>query len=266
MLVRAHRVTRRHRADFHFRVGSGSLTHRCNGLRLIVLNPDQGFFRPDGMHHDARPIDHLLGEITHDPIVTGKIWLALAAIDNQGRHLESLAELKLDRRREGCASQAHHPGLGRHAGDFFRRRGKGISQAARLDPAVFPIGFNGDGTERQPGGMRRGHFTNRHNRPRHRGMNRGGDIPLGFGNQLPLEHLLSHQHHRPGRPANVLAERHINASRRWQETQRCIRRRALVIIGMHPPTGVLEEPVKKSHDGLLSYAHWLAWARPSVAG
>jgi hypothetical protein len=247
LFVRTHRVARGHRPNLHFRVGGGGSGHRRDGFGLVVLDADQGFVGADGMHDDARAVDHLLRKVAHDAVVARNIGLTLAAIDDQRAHAQASAQHELDSGREGGAAEADHPRRRGASGDFLGRQGKGIGNRVGIDPAVGEIGFNRDRGKTEPGWMRSGHFGDGGDGAGHRGVDRRRDVALRLGQQLPLENLLADQDHRPRGATHMLLQGHMDACRLRQHAQRNVGRGALVVVGMHAPARFLEEAFDQSH-------------------
>jgi hypothetical protein len=69
LLVRSHRIARRHRSHLHVAESGRGHPHGGDCLWLVVFNANQGLTGADGVHHDAQAIDHFGGAIAHDPIV-----------------------------------------------------------------------------------------------------------------------------------------------------------------------------------------------------
>ena len=202
------------------------------------------------MHHDAGAIHHLVGEVAHDAVIAGQIRFAFAPVHDQGLDLEPLAEGELDRRREGRPAQADHPGQGGAPGDFFRAQGEGIGDRIEGDPFVLEVGFDADRRKAQARGMGRGDFDNGDDHAGHRGVNGGGNIALGLGQDLALQDLLPDHHDGPRGAAHMLVQGHVDALRWRQLAKRHIGGRALVVVRMNAPARFLENALEKSHGDI----------------
>ena len=121
--------------------------------------------------------------------------------------------------------------------------------AGMLDPALLAVDGEGDSEVREARGMRRGDLANGGDGTRARGVDRGRDIALGFGQQLAFQHLLPDQHDGPRRGADVLLQRDVQPIRQRQPAQRRIGGGPLAVVRMHAP-GRFEEAFEDAHGAI----------------
>jgi hypothetical protein len=132
LLVRTHRVARRHRPHMDVRKRCGGDRMAAIASGLLSSMPTSASRAPMACIMMRRPsIDDFGCAVAHDAVVGRQIGLAFAAIDDQRTDLEAAAEIDFDRRRESGAAEADDAGGGGQPGDLLGRQREGIAAGAR---------------------------------------------------------------------------------------------------------------------------------------
>ena len=124
-----------------------------------------------------------------------------------------LRQVELHRRGESGAAQADDAGCADSLGDFLGRQAERVVRHIGFDPAVFAVRLDRDGGGGQAGRMRRGKVADGHHPPGSGRMHRRRDIAAAGADQLALQHLVADHDRQPGRGADMLLQRHIQAVR-----------------------------------------------------
>jgi hypothetical protein len=181
-----------------------------------------------------RPSTTSDGALAHDAIIGRQIRLAFATIDDQGADLEAATEIELHRRRESGPAETDDAGGGGAPAISSGDRAKGSADRIALDPRVGAVAAIVIASCARPDGCGAVISPMALIRPRSAHAPAPRCCPALRRSADPCAPPA-----RPAPPA-VPGRRHAVASARGgvragQRTQRCVGRRALVVVGMNAP-------------------------------
>ncbi len=134
--------------------------HHRNGLRLIVFDANQHFFRLKDVHQNADTVDDLGRAILHQAVVGGDIRLTLGGVDDKRVDFIAAA-FQLAAGREASAAQACNAKIMNALNKLVTASLLPVTPAVAVDPAVFTVGLDNNAHLCESRRMRRGVGSNR---------------------------------------------------------------------------------------------------------
>jgi hypothetical protein len=153
---------------------------------------------------------------------------------------------------------------GRDCFRFQRERVPGPREV--VTPAVLPIGLEGDGAHREPGGMMGWIAADTHDASRGRGMDRGRDGPLGMAQEIALGDPLAPMDQGRGGGADMLLQRDMQQGGQGQVLDRLPRRQMLACLWVNAPANPEKSHVRYSRRFMGPPPGRSDWARTRSGG